>query len=118
MVLYQIKICIRIWLEPVHVQIFFDGRWQTAAVFEPDARKLEKGIAGGGRLQYDIDYAVAYLGNRAAELIPGLTVGFELFRFEQWPPSWSTCCRGALADGPGSGECRLRMTARRWIGIC
>jgi len=69
-----------------HVQIFLDGRWKTAAVFEPDARKLDKGIAGGGRLQYDIDYAVTYLGNRAAELIPGLTVGFELFRFAQWPP--------------------------------
>jgi serine/threonine-protein kinase HipA len=69
-----------------HVQIFLDGRWKTAAVFEPDARKLDKGIAGGGRLQYDIDYAVTYLGNRTAELIPGLTVGFELFRFAQWPP--------------------------------
>ena len=68
------------------VQIFLDGRWKTAAVFEPDTQKIDKGIAGGGRLQYDIDYAVAYLGNRAAELIPGLTVGFELFRFEQWPP--------------------------------
>ncbi len=69
-----------------HVQIFLDDRWKTAAVFEPDPRKLDKGIAGSGRLQYDIDYAVTYLGNRAAELIPGLTVGFELFRFEQWLP--------------------------------
>jgi len=69
-----------------HIQIFLDNRWKTAAVFEPDARTLERGIAGGGRLQYDIDYAVAYLGNRAAELIPGLTVGFELYRFTQWPP--------------------------------
>jgi len=57
-----------------HVQIFLDGRWKTATVFEPDAQKLDKGIAGGGRLQYDIDYAVTYLGNRTAELIPGLTV--------------------------------------------
>jgi len=69
-----------------HVQIFLDDRWKTAAIFEPDPRKLDKGIAGSGRLQYDIDYAVTYLGNRAAELIPGFTVGFELFRFEQWPP--------------------------------
>ena len=69
-----------------HVQIFLDDRWKTAAVFEPDPQKLDKGVAGSGRLQYDIDYAVTYLGNRAAELIPGLTVGFELFRFEQWPP--------------------------------
>ena len=38
-----------------HVQIFLDGRWKTAAVFEPDAQKLDKGIAAGGRLQYDTD---------------------------------------------------------------
>ena len=69
-----------------HVQVFFDDRWKTAAIFEPDPQTLDKGIAGGGRLQYDIDYAVTYLGNSTAELIPGLTVGFELFRFEQWPP--------------------------------
>ena len=67
------------------VQIFVDGSWKTAAVFEPDPQTIEKGIAGGGRLQYDIDYAVTYLGNMAAELIPGLTFGFELFRFEHWP---------------------------------
>ena len=69
-----------------HIQIFLDHRWQTAAVFEPDAQTLDRGVAGGCRLQYDIDYAVACLGNRDAELIPGLTVGFELFRFEKWPP--------------------------------
>ena len=38
-----------------HVQIFLDGRWKTAAVFEPDTQKIDKGIAGGGRLQYDTD---------------------------------------------------------------
>jgi serine/threonine-protein kinase HipA len=69
-----------------HIQIFIDDRWETAAEFEPDPQSLDKGIAGGGRLQYDIDYAVTYLKDRAAELIPGLTVGFELYRFEQWPP--------------------------------
>jgi len=69
-----------------HVEIFIDGRWMTAAVFEPENRTLDLGVGCGSRLQYDIDYAVAYLGERAAELIPGLTVGFELFRYEQWPP--------------------------------
>jgi serine/threonine-protein kinase HipA len=68
-----------------HIQIFLDNRWQTAAVFEPDPQTLDNGVAGGGRLQYDIDYAVTYRGNSDAELIPGLPVGFELFRFEQWP---------------------------------
>ena len=69
-----------------HLQIFLDGRWQTAAIFEPDAQTLDSGIAGSCRLQYDIDYAAAYLGHRDAELIPGLIVGFELFRYAQWPP--------------------------------
>jgi serine/threonine-protein kinase HipA len=68
-----------------HIQIFLDNCWKTAAVFEPDPQTLDKGVAGGGRLQYDVDYAVTYRGNRDAELIPGLTVGYELFRFEQWP---------------------------------
>ena len=58
----------------------------TAAVFEPDPQALEQGVNGGGYLQYDIDYAVANLGNRLAEMIPGLTIGFELFKYKHWPP--------------------------------
>lgn len=69
-----------------HIEIFFNGRWQTAAVFEPDAYTLDRGIKGGCRLFYDLEYAATNLDNRDAELIPGLPVGFELFRFEQWPP--------------------------------
>lgn len=69
-----------------HIEIFIDGSWKTAAVFEPDHRTLDQGIGGAGWLQYDVDYAVAHLGERAAELIPGLSVGFELFRYDQWPP--------------------------------
>ena len=68
------------------IQIFLDDRWQTAAVFEPDPQTLDRGIVGGGRLQYDTDYAIDHLGEKAAELVPGLPVGFELFRFDQWPP--------------------------------
>ena len=64
-----------------HIQIFLDNRWETAAIFEPDPQTIERGVAGGGRLQYDIDYAVINMGNKAAELLPGLTVGFELYRF-------------------------------------
>jgi hypothetical protein len=66
-----------------HIEIFIDGSWRTAAVFEPENLTLDQGTGGGGWLQYEIDYAVAYLGDRAAEPIPGLTVGFELFRYEQ-----------------------------------
>ena len=69
-----------------HIEIFMDGRWMTAAVFEPENRTLDLGIGGGGWLQYDIDYAVAHLGEREAELIPGLNVGFELFSYKEWPP--------------------------------
>jgi serine/threonine-protein kinase HipA len=68
-----------------HIQIFLEGNWKTAAVFEPEPGTLERGVAGGGHLQYDTDYAVNYLGNTDAELVPGLTVGFELFRYQEWP---------------------------------
>ena len=50
------------------------------------ARKSRKGIEGNGWLQYDVDYAAAHLGDPKAELVPGLEVGFELHRFEHWPP--------------------------------
>jgi serine/threonine-protein kinase HipA len=69
-----------------HIEIFIDGRWKTAAVFEPNPRTLEEGIEGGGWLQYDVDYAVEHLGDKAADLIFGLPAGFELFRYEKWPP--------------------------------
>ena len=69
-----------------HIEIYLNGRWQTAATFEPYPTSLEKGTEGACRLEYDVDYAVNNLGNRKAELVPGLSVGFELFRFESWPP--------------------------------
>jgi len=69
-----------------HIQIYRDGQWKTAAVFEPDPQTLDKGIDGGCRLEYDIDYAVENLGLPSAELIPGLPVEFELHRDKHWPP--------------------------------
>ncbi len=69
-----------------HIERYLNGRWQTAATFEPYPQTLDQGIDGGSRLQYEIEYAVEHLNDKDAELIPGLTVGFELFRFEEWPP--------------------------------
>lgn len=69
-----------------HIEIFLNDRWQAAATFEPYQNTLERGIEGGSRLQYETEYAVEHLNDKDAELIPGLTVGFELFRFEDWPP--------------------------------
>lgn len=68
------------------IEIYLDGRWQTAATFEPYSRSLDQGIEGACRLEYDTDYAVENLNRKEAELIPGLTVSFELFRFKNWPP--------------------------------
>ena len=68
------------------IEKYLNGRWQVAAMFEPDPQTLEGGIDGGCRLEYDHDYVIENIGNKEAELIPGLTVGFELFRFEYWPP--------------------------------
>jgi hypothetical protein len=69
-----------------HIEIYLDGRWQIAATFEPYTATLDKGTEGECRLEYDVDYALENLHNPNAGLIPGLTVGFELFRFKSWPP--------------------------------
>lgn len=69
-----------------HIEIYLDGQWQTAATFEADPQTLDRGVEGGCRLDYDIEYAVEKLGDKIAEIIPGLTVSFELFRYEDWPP--------------------------------
>jgi len=69
-----------------HIEIYLDDCWQTAAKFEPYPNTLELGTEGECRLEYDVDYAVANLQNPNAELLPGLPVGFELFRFKTWPP--------------------------------
>ncbi|NLD36494.1 MAG: hypothetical protein GX654_06465 [Desulfatiglans sp.] len=69
-----------------HIQIFLNNRWQTAAVFEPNPTTLDRGVEGGCLLEYKHEYAIDNLGNQDAELLPGLPVGFELFRFKQWPP--------------------------------
>ena len=69
-----------------HIEIYLNGRWQNAATFEPYPQTLERGIEGGCRLQYEVEFAAEHLNDKAAELIPRLPVGFELFRFDQWPP--------------------------------
>lgn len=69
-----------------HIERYNDGQWQHAATFEPDPQTLDRGIEGGCRLEYDHDYVIANIGNQKAEIIPGLPVGFELHRYEAWPP--------------------------------
>ncbi len=48
-----------------HIQIFLNDRWQTATVFEPDAKTLDLGIEGACRIDYDLEYALANLDNRS-----------------------------------------------------
>jgi len=69
-----------------HIQIYRNDQWHTAAVFEPDPQTLDKGVEGGCRLEYDHDYAIENIAQASAELIPGLPVGFELHRYQHWPP--------------------------------
>ena len=69
-----------------HIQIYRNDQWYTAAVFEPDPQTLDKGVEGGCRLEYDHDYAIENIAQASAELIPGLPVGFELHRYQHWPP--------------------------------
>jgi serine/threonine-protein kinase HipA len=67
------------------IQIFRNGRWRTAATFTPDSRKAALGIAGGGQLEYDIDYAVAHQAEDAARVALAYPVTFELHSGSRWP---------------------------------
>ena len=68
------------------IEIHLDGRWVKAGIFEPDAASIERGIAGGGRFDYDIDYVVANMG-KGARFQTGCRypVDFELHREPHWP---------------------------------
>jgi serine/threonine-protein kinase HipA len=87
-----------------HIQIYRQSKWQTAGIFEPEPGTLDRGVLGGGRFQYDFDYALAHLGEQEAELIPGLKVGFDLRRFEHWP--------GFLVDMLPGGAGRMAWLKR------
>lgn len=69
------------------LQIFYCGRWRTAAIFTPDKNALRRGIAGGGTLEYDIDYAVQHADYGAAARVSlRYPVAFDLHRSDRWPP--------------------------------
>ncbi|MCK5916575.1 MAG: HipA N-terminal domain-containing protein [Deltaproteobacteria bacterium] len=68
------------------IEIFLDGQWRQAGVFEPDVGELSLGVSGGGRFDYEIDYAVEYLDQGIKYQVGcRYPVGFELFREPQWP---------------------------------
>lgn len=69
-----------------NLEIFLDGSWQLVGVFCPDLSGLERGIAGGGVFEYDIDYTVARLDNLPHWRVGlAFNVSFELFRSTRWP---------------------------------
>ncbi|MCW8966247.1 MAG: HipA domain-containing protein [Candidatus Pacearchaeota archaeon] len=69
------------------IQIHADGHWQTAATFESASDALiAKGIAGGGRLLYEVDYASKYLDKGAYYAVSGrYPVNFEYIVTNSWP---------------------------------
>jgi len=50
------------------IEIYLDGCWQKAALFEPYLQTVNQGIDGECRLEYDTDYAVNYLRRKDAQL--------------------------------------------------
>lgn len=68
------------------IQIFKNGRWMTAATFDPDRKNLSRGIAGSGVLEYDVDFVVEQgMEDMSARIALGYPVNFELYRSEHWP---------------------------------
>ncbi len=68
------------------IEIHLDGEWIKAGSFASDAGGIRRGIAGGGRFDYDIDYVVARLGQGAAFQVGcRYPVDFTLYREGRWP---------------------------------
>ncbi len=74
------------------IEIYLDGRWQLAAIFEPVLQSLDQGIEGECRMEYDTDYAVENLNRKEAELIPGLTLALECTVCMRWQTSLDMVC--------------------------
>lgn len=69
------------------IQIHVDGLWRTIATFESASdAALAKGIAGGGRLLYDVGYVADFLGKPLYYALSAqYPVSFEYVITEQWP---------------------------------
>lgn len=71
----------------VTIQINIDGNWLNAATYEAaNASEIEKGIAGAGRLLYEVDYAAQYLNQGPFYSVSGrYPVNFEYIETTCWP---------------------------------
>lgn len=68
------------------LQIFLNGSWTTAGMFESEEKSAARGIAGGGWFEYDADFTLAHLDDSPACRV-GLRypVNFELHKADRWP---------------------------------
>lgn len=69
------------------IQIYVDGTWRTAATFESASdAELARGIAGGGRLLYDVGYVAEFLEKPLYYALSArYPVSFEYVITKQWP---------------------------------
>ena len=100
-----------------HIEIFINGRWISAADFEPNPQTLDRGVGGGGRLQYD---AVLRIGDQVSlsplfDFAPMFLDPEGIGRVSRWDderpggqPEWATICE-KFGDLMAPGE------TRRWL---
>jgi serine/threonine-protein kinase HipA len=69
-----------------HIEIYIDGRWETAATFEPFEHELERGTEGGCALEYIQEYAFAHLNDDTYALAPQFPANFDYYKLPHWPP--------------------------------
>jgi len=69
------------------IQINIDGTWRSAATYKAtNADEVEQGIAGAGRLLYEVDYAAQYLNQGPFYAVSGrYPVNFEYIETTCWP---------------------------------
>ncbi len=67
------------------IDVFVEGRWQTAASFEAWAGREGVGYRGGGLFEYDLTFAANYLGRADAAVSVRFPVDFAHHSMEHWP---------------------------------
>lgn len=68
-----------------NIELFVDGRWVTAAVFEARQGQEDAGYRGSGVFEYALDYAAEYLDRPDAAVSVLFPVNFAHHTTEHWP---------------------------------
>jgi serine/threonine-protein kinase HipA len=67
------------------IEIHTPEGWRRIGCWIPDVDSLDRGIAGGGRWSYEMDWVLEHLGDRGAAVSLALPPSLDSVRIPHWP---------------------------------